>query len=44
MPSEAEADAIMAIDYAYATVEEAEYAVLEAMSARMQADDLALTT
>ncbi len=32
----------MAIDYAYATVEEAEYSVLDAISARMEADDLAI--
>ena len=34
----------IAIDYAYATVEEAEYAVLDAISARMEANDLAMTS
>jgi hypothetical protein len=34
-------DAEYAIDYAYAAVEEAEYAVLDATLARMEADDLA---
>jgi hypothetical protein len=38
---DAEGDALFAIDYAYATVEEAEYAVLDAISARMKADELA---
>jgi hypothetical protein len=38
----AEGDALFAIDYAYATVEEAEYAVLDAISARMKADELAV--
>ena len=37
----AEDDAAFAIDYAYAAVEEAEYAVLDAILARMKADDLA---
>ena len=37
----AEADALFAIDYAYATIEEAEYAVLDAISARMDAEELA---
>jgi hypothetical protein len=40
---DAEADALFAIDYAYATIEEAECAVLGAISARMEADDLAAT-
>jgi hypothetical protein len=34
----------LAIDYAYATVAEAEYSVLDAISARMEADDLAMRT
>jgi hypothetical protein len=38
----AEGDALFAIDYAYATVEEAEYAVLDAISARMKAEELAV--
>ena len=38
----AEGDALFAIDYAYATVEEAEYVVLDAISARMKADELAV--
>jgi hypothetical protein len=37
----AEEDALFAIDYAYGTIEEAEYAVLDAILARMDADDLA---
>jgi F0F1-type ATP synthase membrane subunit b/b' len=41
---DAEADALYAIDYAYATVEEAEYAVLDAISVRMEANDLAMST
>ena len=41
---DAEVDALIAIDYAYATVEEAEYAVLDAISARMEADDMAMST
>jgi hypothetical protein len=41
---DAEVDALIAIDYAYATVEEAEYAVLDAISARMEANDLAMTS
>jgi len=41
---DAEADALFAIDYAYATVEEAEYAVLDAISARMEAEDRAMAT
>jgi hypothetical protein len=36
----AEGDASYAIDYAYAAVEEAEYAVLQAELARMDADEL----
>jgi hypothetical protein len=32
----------LAIDHAYATVEAAEYSVLDAISARMAADDLAM--
>jgi hypothetical protein len=38
---DAEADALFAIDYAYATIEQAEYSVLDAIAARMEADDLA---
>ena len=38
---QAEDDAAFAVDYAYAAVEEAEYAVLDATLARMDADDLA---
>jgi hypothetical protein len=41
---DAEVDALIAIDYAYATVEEAEYAVLDAISSRMEANDLAMTS
>jgi len=37
----AEADADFAVDYAIAAIEEAEYAVLDATLARMQADELA---
>ena len=37
----AEADAIAAVDFASAALEEAEYAVLDARLARMEADDLA---
>jgi hypothetical protein len=37
----AEDDAVFAIDYAYAAVEEAEYAVLNATLARMDADEMA---
>jgi hypothetical protein len=37
----AEGDAIFAVDYAYAALEEAEYAVLDATLARMEADELA---
>jgi hypothetical protein len=40
----AERDALFAIDYAYATIEEAEYTVLDAISTRMEADELAATT
>jgi hypothetical protein len=39
-----ERDALFAIDYAYATIEEAEYTVLDAISARMEADELAAAT
>jgi hypothetical protein len=39
----AEADAGMAIDFAFAALEEAEYAVLDAILARKEADDLAMT-
>jgi len=39
---DAEDDALFAIDYAYATVEEAEYAVLDAILARKEADELAV--
>jgi hypothetical protein len=38
---QAEVDAEFAIDYAYAAIEEAEYAVLEATLARMEADEVA---
>jgi hypothetical protein len=38
---QAEDDAAFAIDYAYAAIEEAEYTVLDATLARMDADDLA---
>jgi len=38
---QAESDAAFAIDYAYSAVEEAEYAVLDALLARMEADELA---
>jgi hypothetical protein len=38
---QAEDDAAFAVDYAYAAIEEAEYAVLDATLARMDADDLA---
>jgi hypothetical protein len=38
---DAEGDTLFAIDYAYGTVEEAEYAVLDAISARLEADELA---
>ena len=37
----AEGDASFAIDYAYAAIEEAEYAVLDAALARKEADELA---
>jgi hypothetical protein len=37
----AEEDAAFAIDYAYGAIEEAEYAVLDATLARMEADELA---
>jgi len=37
----AEQDAAFAIDYAYAAVEDAEYAALDARLARMNADELA---
>ena len=37
----AEDDAAWAIDYAYAAIDEADYAVLQAMLARMDADALA---
>jgi hypothetical protein len=40
----AEEDAAFAIDYAYGTIEEAEYAVLDAILARMDADELAAGT
>jgi hypothetical protein len=39
----AEDDAAFAVDYAYAAVEEAEYAVLDATLARMEADEMAAT-
>jgi hypothetical protein len=38
---EADEDAAFAIDYAYAAIETAQYAVLDAELARMEADDLA---
>ena len=38
----AETDATIAIDYAYAAVEEAEYATLDAILARREAEELAL--
>lgn len=38
---QAESDAAYAVDYAYAAVEEAEYAVLDAALSRMEADELA---
>ena len=37
----AEEDALFAIDYAYAAIDEAEYAVLDAALARMEADEQA---
>ena len=37
----AEDDASFAIEYAYAAIEEAEYAALDATLARMEADELA---
>jgi hypothetical protein len=37
----AEDDAVFAVDYAYAAIEEAEYAVLDATLARMEADEMA---
>jgi hypothetical protein len=40
----AEDDAAFAVDYAYAAIEEAEYAVLDATLARMNADSLAKGT
>jgi hypothetical protein len=40
---DAEDDALFAIDYAYATIEEAEYAVLDAIAARKNADEFAMT-
>ncbi len=40
----AERDAMYAVDFAYATLEEAEYAILDAMLARMDADQAALAT
>jgi hypothetical protein len=39
---DAEADALFAIDYAYVTIERVEYAVLDPISARMEADELAV--
>jgi hypothetical protein len=38
----AEADTLLAIDHAYATDEQAEYSVLDAISARREDDDLAM--
>jgi hypothetical protein len=38
---QAESDAAFAVAFAYGAVEEAEYAVLDAILARMDADDLA---
>jgi hypothetical protein len=40
---DAESDALMAIEWAYAAVDEAEYATLDAGLARMEADQLAGT-
>jgi hypothetical protein len=40
----AEEDALFAIDYAYAAIDEAEYAVLDAALARMDADEQAAAT
>jgi hypothetical protein len=39
----AEDDAAFAVDYAYAAVEEAEYAVLDATLARIEAEEMAAT-
>jgi hypothetical protein len=39
----AEDDALFAIDFAYTAIEEAEFAVLHAISARKAADELAAT-
>jgi hypothetical protein len=41
---DAELDAIDAIDFAGAAIEEAEYSVLEAIASRMEADELAAAT
>ncbi|MCU1456599.1 MAG: hypothetical protein JWL73_691 [Actinomycetia bacterium] len=41
---QADDDAAFAIDYAYAAIDEAEYAVLDAALARVKADDLADTS
>ena len=38
----AETDALLAIDYAYAAIEEAEYVTLDAILARREAEDLAV--
>jgi hypothetical protein len=38
----AESDAILAVDYAYSAIEEAEYAVLDAILARREADETAM--
>jgi hypothetical protein len=38
---QAEADASFAVDYAYAAIDEAEYAVLDAALARKEADEMA---
>lgn len=38
----AESDAVLAIDYAYAAIEEAEYVTLDAILARREAEELAV--
>ena len=40
----AEANAALAVDYAYAAVEEADYAVLDAIRKRREADEAAKAT
>ena len=44
MADQADDDAAFAVDYAYAAIEEAEYAVLDSELAHMEADDLADAT